>query len=311
MATIRKTRERIENAEGYEDVLITLSTWNTLLPAEQPSVMSIRDADGRFFTPGFFTGVHGHRSITQVIGAAKLHSARTRRPGFSVSEADVTITLPAGSTLTQLMDSDDPLQQQVVNIKRLQVGAQAELLSLVGREADRKVSLSETIRSDPGAFFTAFFAYPGYRNVKIVLLGTSGPSPRHRYAELFPRISGYGPSRMHKRPPPALPHQGSFRGAHHGRTDSEAYPYHCSLRLVRTPVFIRNVTSGKNTHSPGIVLSTVFRKTEYSRRLCYKESCYGHTSEAGEAPGAHLCRFQKKRRFPLFFENKKRCFEPT
>ena len=125
MATIRKTRERIENAEGYEDVLITLSTWNTLLPAEQPSVMSIRDADGRFFTPGFFTGVHGHRSITQVIGAAKLHSARTRRPGFSVSEADVTITLPAGSTLTQLMDSDDPLQQQVVNIKRLQVGAQA------------------------------------------------------------------------------------------------------------------------------------------------------------------------------------------
>ncbi|MEE0405295.1 MAG: hypothetical protein UDQ58_01775, partial [Desulfovibrio sp.] len=115
MATIRKTRERIENTEGYEDVLITLSTWNTLLPAEQPSVMSIRDADGRFFTPGFFTGVHGHRSITQVIGAAKLHSARTRRPGFSVSEADVTITLPAGSTLTQLMDSDDPLQQQVVN----------------------------------------------------------------------------------------------------------------------------------------------------------------------------------------------------
>ena len=100
MATIRKTRERIENTEGYEDVLITLSTWNTLLPAEQPSVMSIRDADGRFFTPGFFTGVHGHRSITQVIGAAKLHSARTRRPGFSVSEADVTITLPAGSTLT-------------------------------------------------------------------------------------------------------------------------------------------------------------------------------------------------------------------
>ena len=131
MATIRKTRERIENAEGYEDVLITLSTWNTLLPAEQPSVMSIRDADGRFFTPGFFTGVHGHRSITQVIGAAKLHSARTRRPGFSVSEADVTITLPAGSTLTQLMDSDDPLQQQVVNIKRLQVGAQAELPSVL------------------------------------------------------------------------------------------------------------------------------------------------------------------------------------
>ena len=176
MATIRKTRERIENTEGYEDVLITLSTWNTLLPAEQPSVMSIRDADGRFFTPGFFTGVHGHRSITQVIGAAKLHSARTRRPGFSVSEADVTITLPAGSTLTQLMDSDDPLQQQVVNIKRLQVGAQAELLSLVGREADRKVSLSETIRSDPGAFFTAFFAYPGYRNVKIVYWELPGPA---------------------------------------------------------------------------------------------------------------------------------------
>ena len=97
MATIRKTRERIENAEGYEDVLITLSTWNTLLPAEQPSVMSIRDADGRFFTPGFFTGVHGHRSITQVIGAAKLHSARTRRPGFSVSEADVTATIPSSS----------------------------------------------------------------------------------------------------------------------------------------------------------------------------------------------------------------------
>ena len=110
---------------------------------------------------------------------------------------------------------------------------------------------------------------------------------------------------MHKRPPPALPHQGSFRGAHHGRTDSEAYPYHCSLRLVRAPVFIRNVTSGENTHSPGIVLSTVFRKTEYTRRLCYRDSYYGHTSETGEVPGVHLCCFQKKRRFPLFLKIKK------
>ena len=167
MATIRKTRERIENAEGYEDVLITLSTWNTLLPAEQPSVMSIRDADGRFFTPGFFTGVHGHRSITQVIGAAKLHSARTRRPGFSVSEADVTITLPAGSTLTQLMD-DDPPAAGGQHRSACRGGRSGQELSLVGKRSRRKVSLSETIRSDPGAFFTAFFAYPGYRNVKIV-----------------------------------------------------------------------------------------------------------------------------------------------
>lgn len=190
MATIRKTRERIENAEGYEDVLITLSTWNTLLPAEQPSVMSIRDADGRFFTPGLL-----HRRAWPPQHHAghwrgKTPQRQDTRPGFSVSEAVVTITLPAGSTLTQLMDSDDPLQQQVVNIKRLQVGAQAELLSLVGREMPtRKVSLSETIRSDPGAFFTAFFAYPGYRNVKIVYWELPGPALGIGMPSSSPRIS--------------------------------------------------------------------------------------------------------------------------
>ena len=175
MAIIRKSRERIGGADGYEDVLITLSTWNTLQPAEQTAVMSIRGADGRFLTPGFFTGVHGHRSITQVIGAAKLAGARARRPGFSVSEADVTITLPVGTTLTKLMDSETPLRQQVVNIKRLQVNAQAELFDLIGSDADRKVRLAEVIRRDPAAFFTAFFGSPKYKAVKIVYWERPGP----------------------------------------------------------------------------------------------------------------------------------------